>query len=629
MKIGNILITIILAVGVGVLLVIALQNFGILKSSSKGQSAESFSLGGMPGGSAGNPGSEGKGISASGDRPPIGVPGQGTGEKIYAVSSIRVARGSLRDYIKLNGEVTAKSSVDVAPDKAGRLSRLYVNIGDRVVKNQIVAEVDPSTSGNQLAPLPIRAPIGGTVTSINGTIGQLVNAGTSILSMSEVMNVEVKAFVPERYIGKIKVQSEAEAVFDAYPGVVFKFRVATVSPVVDAASRTMKISLEPVIPDARIKAGMFAKITIITEIRNNVMLIPADGILSDDEGEYVYAIDEAGTVNRRNVSVGLVVDGTAEIREGLSTGEEIAVEGTSMLAEGARVRVVSRLEPLQNKHATVFPVMTAVAARRNIGSYIRTNGVVTARTSVDVLADVSGKVTQLLVQIGDRVEKGQVVAEVDPSKPGTEYVANRVKAPISGIVTQISVQVGASLASTSVPLMTISRTDDLQVKAEVSERNLANLKVGQQADFSLDAYPDVRFSGKLSDISPEVKSSTQTVEVRITPVPMDDRIKAGMFAQIGILIDSSSNTVAVPREALIASDSGYSAYVVGKNSAAERRSVIPGVMGDTLVEIKSGIAEGEEVIVRGYGLISDGSKVDVVERLKGDFSGTAFRGVAK
>ena len=109
--------------------------------------------------------------------------------------------------------------------------------------------------------------------------------------------------------------------------------------------------------------------------------------------------------------------------------------------------------------------------------------------------------------------------------------------------------------------------------------------------------------------------ATQTVEIGVSIESRDERIKAGMFAQLELITDRSQNAVIIPSEALVESSEGFQVYVVRRNSTAEKRRVLPGIMKDDVSEIISGLEADEDVIVQGQGLAGEGVYVKVVERI--------------
>lgn len=265
-------------------------------------------------------------------------------ETIYAVNADIVQAGNLDDYLEFGGDVSSVSAVDVYPDAAGKISRIRVSVGDLVKKDQIIAYVDPSRPGMNYSENPVKAPISGRVTSFPPTIGTMVSQSYSIAKISDTDELQIKVNVAERFISRIRENQTAIVSFDAYPGVEFKARVFEVSPVLDTTSRTMlaKLKVEPA--DSRIKAGMYARVKLITDTIEGAVVIPNDAIVYRDGKPYVFtAKSESAESSANMVSVkeGLSVDNKTEIQEGLKEGDVIIVKGQSLLSDGSKVKILS------------------------------------------------------------------------------------------------------------------------------------------------------------------------------------------------------------------------------------------------------------------------------------------------
>ncbi len=271
-------------------------------------------------------------------------------ETVFAVSTTTATKGELKDYLEFGGDVAAKSNVDVLPDAAGKVAEVKVRVGDEVAKNQVIATVDASRPGMNYALSPVKAPISGTVTAVNVVAGSMVSQQVPVAKVGKIETLEVSMNVPERYVSKIKKGQSAMLRFDAYPGEVFLATITEVSPVLDQSSRTMAVKLTPTRQDPRVRAGMFARVKLITDVRTGTVKVPAAAVVKRFDEEYVFAVvaGEEGktTVSRRKVKPGIRVDDKIEILEGLAAGEEIVVRGQTLLEDASTVNVVSRLEPL-------------------------------------------------------------------------------------------------------------------------------------------------------------------------------------------------------------------------------------------------------------------------------------------
>jgi multidrug efflux pump subunit AcrA (membrane-fusion protein) len=100
---------------------------------------------------------------------------------------------------------------------------------------------------------------------------------------------------------------------------------------------------------SKLKPGMFAKVRIITESKNNIVKIPAAAVVRRFGEEYVYVVEknsEFNVVKKRNIVPGILIDGVIEIQSGLAPDEEIVVRGQTLLDEGSRVNIIERIAPL-------------------------------------------------------------------------------------------------------------------------------------------------------------------------------------------------------------------------------------------------------------------------------------------
>ena len=92
---------------------------------------------------------------------------------------------------------------------------------------------------------------------------------------------------------------------------------------------------------------------------------------------------------------------------------------------------------------TALAVNTYVAKAGNLDEYLEFGGDVVASSSVDVMPDTSGKISDIRVKVGDSVQRNQILARVDPSRPGMTYETSPIRAPVAGTITSLSVSVGS------------------------------------------------------------------------------------------------------------------------------------------------------------------------------------------
>ena len=225
---------------------------------------------------------------------------------------------------------------------------MKVGVGDAVTKDQVIALVDASRPGMTYEPGPVKSPISGTITAVNVVAGSMVSQQSSVARVSKTELLEIGMNVPERYVSKIKADQSAYLRFDAYPGEIFPARITEISPVLDQTSRSMAVKLSLVRQDSRVKAGMFARVKLITDTKTNIVKIPSSAVVTRFGETFVFIVQrgEKTTVKKTPVTVGIIVDDKAEILSGLKTKDEVVVKGQTLLEEGSEVNVVSKLAPL-------------------------------------------------------------------------------------------------------------------------------------------------------------------------------------------------------------------------------------------------------------------------------------------
>ena len=185
-----------------------------------------------------------------------------------------------------------------------------------------------------------------------------------------------------------------------------------------------------------------------------------------------------------------------------------------------------------------------------------------------------------------------------------------VRAPIDGTISRRDVKVGNMVQQNEVTYH-ITDFDPLLAVMHVPERELRLLQPGQKALVLVDALPGTQFEGFIKRISPVIDPTTGTFKVTIEVRDQSRRLKPGMFGRVLVTHDTHENTLLVPKSAVVREDDEASIFVV-RDSVAYRTPVVVGYENAQAIEVVSGIAEGDQVVVTGQGGLRDSSKVEVV-----------------
>jgi membrane fusion protein (multidrug efflux system) len=312
---------------------------------------------------------------------------------------------------------------------------------------------------------------------------------------------------------------------------------------------------------------------------------------------------------------------------------------------------------------TAIPVEAARVAREAMIANYTGTAALEAEREAQVVAKTSGVLLKLLIEEGDQVEAGQVLAQLDPERAQLELARaeaslrrlendhrraqelyatklisseahdkvrfdldtqraaydlaklelsyTRIQAPIDGVLSERMVKEG-NLIQLHQGLFRIDDFDPLLAVLNVPERELSTLKPGLAVTMSVDALPGRTFGGKVARVSPVVDAATGTF--RVTCEFRDDSgsLKSGMFGRLDVVYDERADALVIPREALIEEDGETAVYTV-KDGVAHRQPVSIGYSTGSKVEIREGLAEGDQVVTVGRAAVREGTKVTIIE----------------
>lgn len=273
---------------------------------------------------------------------PGGPPPTAAKDTVFAVQVLELQPGDITNYIRINGEVRSANYVDVFPEVAGRVTRVSSGLGRDVQKDQVLLYVDPSRPGAEFVESPVRAPISGVIVSFPFSVGATVGPQTPVARVARAGDLELVTNVAERFSALVRPGQRASVVFEAFPGKRFEAFVASVAPQLDPVSRTLEVRLRLENLDPAIRAGMYADIRIVTEVRRRVLRVPSDAVVNRFGETFVFVAHEDGTAERRVVVKGLEIDNVTELVSGVSAGEKVVIRGQTLLEDGSKIRIVDQ-----------------------------------------------------------------------------------------------------------------------------------------------------------------------------------------------------------------------------------------------------------------------------------------------
>lgn len=298
------------------------------------------------------------------------------------------------------------------------------------------------------------------------------------------------------------------------------------------------------------------------------------------------------------------------------TKKRLCYTAGAMVLLGIVACLPKRKMELPPVEKTVYPVQLETVQKSDLQEYLLLSGNVKADNTISVFPDMAGKLVNVPVTLGSYVKKGQVIAEVDPSVPGSVYAKNPVYAPIEGYITSLPLTPGTTV-STSTEIARIGNIKNLQIESKVPEGKIGVLKNNLTAEISLEAYKNETFPAHIFRISPIVDETSRTKEVYFLFDTDDSRINAGMYVRIKLNTILHKNIISVPSDCIVTESGKKYIYVASSQNeklAVEKRGIEEGVTVDARTEITAGLNENEEIVVSGMQVLSDGAEVRDVNK---------------
>lgn len=323
-------------------------------------------------------------------------------------------------------------------------------------------------------------------------------------------------------------------------------------------------------------------------------------------------------------------------------------------------------EQAKKEEVVKVPVETKAIKTGDIAHYYAANAVLESIDDADIITNVHGLIKDVLVEEGDYVEQGELLAQVDAtrykltleqknaqlakikteldrlsneatksyisddqlSKLQWQYKAlkaeqklaaldvheTNIVAPISGFIAKRYVKPGNLIQRHQAKgLFHIVSLEKLRGVIHLPESQLSNLNVGQPVNLTLPALNNKQVVASVERISPIVNDKTGTVKVVFIIDNEKRQLKAGMFAEVNIEFGRHSNTLLAPANAIINEDSQQIAYLVIEGKAV-KTPVTTGYQHEGVVEITSGVSATDFIITAGHNNLKDNTAVNVVNQ---------------
>ena len=311
-----------------------------------------------------------------------------TAEVVVADPTVSVAQVFVREVPQeavYTSTVQAYVKNNIAPQMAGRITKINVEIGDFVKEGQILAEIDKAQLlqaqlqlqnqevelqrlkslyeegglsqsdydaiqmqynvlktqvENLVENTTLRSPINGVVTARNYDVGDMYAMSMPIFTVEQIVPVKLLIGVSETDYSKVKKGDSVTVTADAIPDKTFYGKVNRIYPTVDPATRTFTVEVKIDNTYKTLRPGMFARATVNFGSNNNVVIPDVAVVKQQGSGErFVYVLNEDNTVTYKKVVLGRRMGAEYEVLEGLQDGDKIVIGGQIRLKDGVKVIV--------------------------------------------------------------------------------------------------------------------------------------------------------------------------------------------------------------------------------------------------------------------------------------------------
>lgn len=328
------------------------------------------------------------------------------------------------------------------------------------------------------------------------------------------------------------------------------------------------VSREDVLVGARVQMEGIWLDTILVEVGEYV-----------EKGQVMATLDRAVLLVRldqQNAEIAKAEAGIAQAKAGIVEAEASEREAALALArasELAKGDIVSQEKLEQRKSAAAIAIARLDAQQQNLAA----------------------------------LKADKLLAEARRRETALNLSHTELTAPESGLVASKAAKVGQTATLSGEPLFRIIRDGDIELEAEIVDRDLSFLAAGQRAEATIAGFADV-ISGKIRLIDPIVDEKTRLARVRLS-LDRAPGLRPGLFAQVKIETETRRSVV-IPQSALqTETGRGHSVKIV-ENGIVRKREVVTGLSDRDGVEIVSGLRAGEFVVARAAGFLRDGDRVD-------------------
>jgi HlyD family secretion protein len=499
-------------------------------------------------------------------------------------------RQDLTREVAVTGRVKAASDANLAFERSGKVASVNVKVGDHVKSEQVLVALVTADLDAQWRQAD----------------AQVATAKAGVLQAQASLTREQSMFDEVKRGARPEDIAVQQAQLDAVQSTLADARNALFDRISDAATKAddaVRSKVDQVFTNPRSASPHFSLFVPNTALQIESELARADvEILLNGWQAKVMSLDAAtddllvaGDEAKIDLAqVRKLLDDVAAMLDSVSvspTLTQTALDGYKNNISTARANVnlaTTNIIAAQERVRTVATAIKTLREQMNLKQ---------AGSTTEQVAAQAATVSQMQANIA-AAQAQQQSAEAALAGVQAQLVKMTLRSPFDGTVTRIDSTMG-EIVSSNVPVVAVMAETQYEIEATVSEAEIAETKVGVPAKVTIDAYGDrAVFDASVSSVDPAetVVDGVPAYSIKLSFANNDDRIKSGLTANVKMVIGTHANALVLPRQVVVTRDSESFVFVRGGDGMTERKVALGWRGENDMVEILSGLAEGDQVV---------------------------------
>ncbi|MHB1462152.1 MAG: efflux RND transporter periplasmic adaptor subunit [Armatimonadota bacterium] len=490
-----------------------------------------------------------------------------------------VKRDSIVSSVSGNGVLEPLTTVEVKSNVGGTVVEMTVDEGDVVKAGQLIAKIDPADS-----------------------ISQLDQVKADNVSAQSRVSQSKQAYSLQREQTQANVVSAEQALITARQRLAQAEQQAKIQPKLTSESiKQASLSLDTARSDLRqLKTATIPQ--MISSTKSNY-----------DQSQVSYQEAEKNLQRQKALlEKGFVSRSVVDAAESQYSSAKAQMDIAKSKLDTVNSEVAEQMRSAESKVSQAMSLLESAKAN-SIQDDLKHRDLLAASAAVKQAEAslASSKSSAIQVQMkGEEILQAQsslVRSEATVKNAQTQLGYTTIVAPSSGVVVKKYAETGSMVTAgkssfsgsgSGVTIVDIADTSRMQVVVDVDETDISKISVGQEVDVTVDAFPKELFAGKVTKVAPaaEQTQSVTTIPVTVELKQPDTRLKPQMNASCDFIIARKDNVLCISIDAVVETDNGTEVTVMANGQAVPKKVEI-GLTGDEYCEVKSGLKEGDTIVI--------------------------------